>query len=151
MRTTSKAANVGGKTLDDYFADWEAHVFGYGYGTGEEHTIPALRHFFSSMPKSGCYDYQNLETTVGPEVAWLLINILCRADIIEYGSSPRFGWLTPQGKSLREFLEPHTVDELVAITRRDEDYAHCFPDGCNCGPEGYDENRICQNPFWKHK
>ena len=30
------------KTLEDNFVDWEGHVFGFGYGTGEPHTLSAL-------------------------------------------------------------------------------------------------------------
>jgi len=30
------------KIENKQFIDWEAHTFGFGYGTGEQYTIPAL-------------------------------------------------------------------------------------------------------------
>jgi hypothetical protein len=140
------------KTLDDFFADWESHVFGFGYGTGEPHTLAALRQFLEIVPPDGVnrrgYDHEVLERALTPTVAWLLINILGHADIIEYGTSPRYGWLTPKGYALRSFMLSKSVDELDAITARDENYAHCMPDVCNCGPRGYQDGVVCPNPFF---
>lgn len=136
------------KATTDYFADWEADTFGFGYGTGEEHTIPALQSLLCACPDKGNYDYKTLETELSPPVAWLLINALCRADIIEYGTSPRYGWLTGKGRRLREHMLSWSPDELIRQTARDENYTHCDPNACNCGPGGYEEGRVCQNPFW---
>ena len=136
------------KALGDSFADWESHVFGCGYGTGEPHVLAALKHFLSACPVEGTYDHERLEHACGPTVAWLLINALAKADIIEYGTSPRYGWLTDEGRRLKAFVEPKEVGELVALTCRDEDYLNCYPDACNCGSQGYEKGRICENPFW---
>lgn len=85
-----------------------------------------------------------------PAVAWLLINILAGVDVIEYGTSPRYGWLTDCGKALRAFVETRTVDDLVTIVcEKDENYFNCYPDVCNCGPRGHDGKRYCDNPFWR--
>lgn len=144
------------KSLDDYFADWEGHVFGFGYGTGEDFVIPKLRRFFE-LTQGGTYgtsyDYVDLERELEPATAWLLINRFCHhgVGVIEYGSSPRFGWLTKEGKHLRDFVLSHTADELIALTRRDENYIRCYPDACNCGPEGYEQGRVCNNPFWPRR
>lgn len=131
------------KTLDDYFADWESYVFGFGYGTGEEHILPSLKSFLECCNDDAPYDFQVLEAKLTPTVAWLLINILCRhnVDIIEYGTSPRCGWLTPHGIKLKEFVATKTVDELIGMTGRDSEYTPCFPDYCNCDVQ-------CNNPFW---
>lgn len=136
------------KTAEDYFADWENHVFGFGYGTGEEHIIPALQRFLLAIPIPGTYDYRTLENAVGPEVAWLLINILCHHDLIEYGTSPRHGWLTVAGLRLQAFCDTYASEALQNMIQRDENYYHCAPDSCNCGPAGYEAGRVCQNPFW---
>lgn len=144
------------KTIEESFIDWEANVFGFGYGTGEDHTLAALKSFMAAVGRDDedmphAYDYQKLEAAVGPAVAWLLINILCRhaVDIIEYGTSPRYGWLTREGVALKEFLATKTVDELVTLCcERTEDNPGCAPDVCNCGPHGYEEGRKCLNPFW---
>ena len=134
------------KTNEDYFADWEAHVFGYGYGSGEEYIIGALKVFMSLCvpPERGypAYDYQELEAALTPVVAWLLINVLCNANLIEYGSSPRFGWLTKEGISLKAHIGSHDVESLCAQTRKDEYYSLCDPLYCNC------EDAACNNPFW---
>jgi hypothetical protein len=141
------------RTLESYFVDWEGEVFGFGYGSGEPHTVPALRTFFVCVPpddaKDRCYDYQLLENALTPTVAWLLMSALGKADIIEYGSSPRFGWLTPKGYRLRDFMLGKTPDELVAlVTAFDQDQPHCGPRCCNCGPSGYEEGKDCPNPFY---
>lgn len=130
------------KTLDDYFTDWEAHVFGYGYGSGEEHVIPALKRFFVLCPANSGYDYQTLEVKLTPAVAWLLINVLAHADLLEYGTSPRYAWLTERGRALKQYLDSKSAEELQAILARDYD-RHCYPDHCNC------DDGPCHNPFWR--
>jgi hypothetical protein len=141
------------KTLESHFVDWHSDIFGYGYGTGEEHTVPALKKFFAAFgdeDRPNSYDYRKLEAAVGPVVAWLLINVLCKVGVIEYGSSPRFAWLTPQGQKVKAFIDVTSADALVELTTSwDENYIHCYPDACNCGPSGYEEGRKCDNPFWK--
>jgi hypothetical protein len=144
------------KTIEENFADWESHAFGFGYGTGEQHTLRALKGFFDligeepDQPRS--YNYERLEEKLSAPVAWLLINALCRhsVDVIEYGTSPRFGWLTEEGEALKAFVDTKTVAELEAICcERTEDSTVCYPDACNCGPNGYLEGVKCPNPFWE--
>ena len=140
------------RTLDSYFRDWESHVFGRGYGSGEEHTIGAVRKFLTLCdggPYGTSYDYQRMESEMGPEVAWLLINTLSRAEITEYGTSTRYAWLTTTGVRLKEFMIKRSLDDLVKIAcgGPDDDFG-CWPCGCNCGPNGYEKGRVCQNPFW---
>lgn len=143
------------KTLEQNFADWESGVFGFGYGTGEEHTLAALKTFFENVHErdgSQVYDHRELEAALTPTVAWLLINRLCQVDVIDYGTSPRFAWLTEEGKRLKEFVASKSVAELETICcDRSEDYIVCFPDCCNCGPNGYEQGRVCVNPFWPDK
>lgn len=134
--------------MDDYFYDWESEVFGFGYGTGEEYIIPELRKFIVNIPLTGTYDYRTLEIECGHTVAWLFINMLCHARIIEYGTSPRYGWLSKCGKRLKEYLEDKTPEQIFEVIDRDEDYRRCYPNACNCGENGYEEGRVCQNPFW---
>lgn len=140
------------KTLDENFRDWESTAFGFGYGSGEEHILPALKRFLDLCPNGyadRCYDHQELEAALTPAVAWLLINRLCQQDILEYGTSPRFGWLTDKGAALKAYTASKTGEELAEIVCIYEaGYVHCYPDGCNCGPMGYDENAVCENPFW---
>ena len=143
------------KTLEENFIDWEATAFGYGYGTGEPLILPALKTFLENCNApgrpEGCYSHETLEKVLDPTVAWLLINALARhpVDMIDYGSSPRFGWLNAKGLRLKAFVESKTADELVDIvTEHDEPYTPCYPDACNCGPHGYEKGRVCQNPFW---
>lgn len=135
------------KTIDQFFTDWESHEFGYGYGSGETHTLGALKDFFHAVQTEGCYDYRKLEEACDPVVAWLLINTLCRADVIEYGTSPRGGWLTENGKALAEYVRSRSVAQLYAAIDHDENYAQCFPDYCNC-VGGKSEGCRALNPFW---
>lgn len=140
------------KPIEHHFAEWEAATFGRGYGTGEPHVLAALKTFMAAIGtdhSDHSYDYTRLEETLTPTVAWLLINTLCRANVIEYGTSPRFGWLTDQGKALRDFVQAKSVDELLAYCNLD-DLHHCAPHFCNCGPEGYSKVKLCFNPFWKN-
>ena len=139
------------KTLDENWIDWESNAFGFGYGTGENYTIPALKKFMDLVPLEGCYDYQLLEKEMTPLVAWLFINLLChhRIDMLEYGTSPRGAWLTSRGKALKEYMATKTVDELTNLTSHDENYCNCYPDVCNCGPKGYQKGLHCFNPFWE--
>lgn len=102
------------KTPAEYFADWESHAFGFGYGTGEPHTIGALKTFMGAVGRADAphaYDYEKLEAACGPVAAWLLINALCRhgVDVIEYGTSPRYGWLTEEGRKLKAFIDEHSA------------------------------------------
>lgn len=131
-----------------HFRDWEAHVFGYGYGSGETYTYPALKAFFAAIDER-TYDHHALCAAVTPVAAWLLINTLCHADIIEYGTSPRFGWLTPKGEKLKAYLDAHTIEELYEARRLSGDeFPECYPDACNCGPNGWEKGKRCYNPFW---
>lgn len=140
------------KTLDEYFRDWENHITGYGYGSGELLIIPALRKFLMLCNEgaySHSYDYRKLEAELTPITAWLLINILCHAGVLQYGTSPRNAWLTRTGERLKEFMLIHSEEELIDIVcNYDKDYAHCYPDACNCGQNGYEKGKICKNPFW---
>lgn len=137
------------KTVEEYFVDWEAEVFGFGYGTGEKHTLSSLRRFLELCVHSSgdSYDFQELEREIGETVAWLLINILCRADIIEYGTSPRYGWLTTQGKRLQVFCTTRTSDALYDLVMAKDNPDCCSPYQCNCG-EDFVENKRCPNPFF---
>jgi len=140
------------KSIEDSFRDWEHNTFGFGYGTGEEYIIPALRKFLV-LCRGGfhaqAYDYRTLEEQLTPTVTWLLINVLAQADILEYGTSPRFGWLTDKGERLREFMLARTDEQLIDITTKHSEAPEvCYPDACNCGPNGYEEGRKCPNPFW---
>lgn len=135
------------KPIEESFIDWENHVFGLGYGTGERPVLAALRTFLEAIDVAP-YDYEYLETAVGADVAWLLITSLVRADIIEYGTSPRYGWLTKEGQALRKFMLSKPLEEIVTLVCGAEEPSYCTPSICNCGPRGYQEGKKCGNPFW---
>lgn len=143
-------------TLEQHFANWESETFGFGYGTGEPHVMDALGKFMRAIkpaPERG-YDYQVLEAACGSAVAWLLINALCRwkVEVLEYGTSPRYGWLTREGERLREFVVARSTEQLLEALEADaDDQTHCSFDSCNCGPRGYSEGRKCPNPFWSRR
>lgn len=133
------------KDNDQAFADWESAAFGFGYGSGEEHIIQALHAFFSGIPETGAYDYKVLEHSLGAAVCWLLINALCRVDVIEYGSSPRFGWLTEHGKRLRTYILSKTPDDLGGVLNRE---VECGLGYCNCAENAPTDGPCKANPFF---
>ncbi|MDE2233684.1 MAG: hypothetical protein KGJ90_06305 [Patescibacteria group bacterium] len=133
---------------DKDFIDWFSHYFGYGYGDGELHIIPRLKSFLSDCPSDGTYDYRELEQLLTPTVMWLLMNTLCQSDVIGYGTSPRFGWLEPKGVLLKNYMLSKTNEELYSLVMVDSDYIHCAPTYCNCGPNGFEEGRKCDNPLF---
>lgn len=127
---------------DKHFIDWESEVFGYGYGSGEEPILTCLKFFLDTLEGRG-YDFRKLEAELGKATTWFMINTLAHADIIEYGTSPRFGWLTEKGELLRDYFRGKTVDELCNILEVEEgDYIHCLNDYCNC-------DKPCKNPLFK--
>lgn len=131
---------------DKHFIDWESYVFGYGYGTGEPHIFEALKKFFQSMHESPRgnlgYGYEAIEKEMGSMAAWLLLNTLLHADILSYGTSPRFGFLNPSGTALAEYLRDKTVDQLCEIVDVDEHHVYCFPKMCQC-------EKPCENPLFQ--
>jgi hypothetical protein len=136
------------KSLDQHFIDWEANTFGFGYGSGENHVLGALKSFMAAIRADGSYDYSDIEKAVTPTVAWLLINTLAHDRKLDYGTSPRFGWLSESGKALAQFVATRSVDDLYDLAcNHDQEYIHCYPEHCNC--EGGD----CRpgNPFWEKR
>jgi len=127
---------------DKHFIDWESSTFGYGYGTGEWYIIPTIKKFFS-LCKDNSYSHEDLEKELGGAVTWFLINIFCHENMINYGTSPRYGWLEEKGKLLKEFVDCKTDKELYELTSVDEEYEHCYKDRCNC------ELKKCDNPLFK--
>jgi hypothetical protein len=132
---------------EKHFVDWEAQVFGFGYGSGESYVLRPLKQFFA-LCKQGTlsprYSYEELEERIGCSATWLLINALCHADVIEYGISPRYAWLTGKGILLKEFVDSYTVEELCGMVAVDKGYVYCFSGHCNCEPEGPN----CNNPLF---
>lgn len=140
------------KTTEQYFVDWELNVFGFGYGTGEPYTLAALKKFMDNIGTheyKNSYNHEKLEDALTPTVAWLLINTLCSHDIIEYGTSPRYGWLTKKGEALKEFIDAKSIDDLVdMVCASDAHDTVCMPDACNCASNGDQLESRCKNPFW---
>lgn len=141
------------KTLDDHFIDWESETFGFGYGTGEEYVLPTLKRFLEAMPdmaedgvgaSTNCYDHELLSFQFTPVVAWLMLNALGQAGLIDYGTSPRYGWLSETGIALRRYVAARTIEQLHEILERDdgEHFIHCYRGHCNC------DDGPCHNPFW---
>lgn len=104
------------------FIRWEEKAFGYGYGTGEMPIIEALRRFLRNLEDTESrpgikrvYRYKTIEDELGPAVAWLLINALNSSDFLEYGTSPRNGWLTKTGEVIRDLFKEKTNEELYDI------------------------------------
>ena len=109
---------------DKEFLEWEDKVFGYGYGTGEGPVMEALMKFFDTFKGDSMYDYEVIEEKLGKATTWLLINTLCsaNADILEYGTSPRYGFLTVKGELLRGYLQDKKLNEVYELIMKYEPY-----------------------------
>lgn len=136
------------KLTNKNFIDWFSENFGFGYGTGEEYTIPALKGFLETCPNQGNYDYEEIEKKIGKAETWFLMNVLCSKRIIEYGTSPRYGWLDTRGVLLKEYISEKNQEELYDLVMVDSDYIYCYSHACNCGERGYVEGRKCDNPLF---
>lgn len=110
------------------FKGWEQRVFGAGYGTGELPILKAVKVFFDCLEDSRSYDYEKLEKNLGDTVTWLLINAFDKGNVIEWGTSARFGWLTSCGEYVRDFIKDKTPEELYEIVMADDD-GICMCDG----------------------
>lgn len=109
------------------FIDWETRVFGSGYGSGELPIMNAVKVFFKSLTGNS-YDYEELEAKLGDTVTWLLINAFSHANMIEWGTSARHGWLTSSGKFVKDFVKGKTPEELYEILMSDHE-SICMCDG----------------------
>lgn len=122
------------KVTDKHFREWEQDAFGYGYGTGEQYILPALHAFFTLLDDRHAYTAETLEQQLGGPVAWFLLNVLCKTDIVDYSISPRYGWLTLQGARLCDYVLSKTPAALYAVVTQDvpEDVPLCSRFFCNC-------------------
>lgn len=134
---------------DKHFREFEQDAFGYGYGTGEAHILPAVRAFLLHLEGGHAYTAQAMEYALGATVAWLLINVLCRTKILDYGTSPRYGWITPQGERLRDYVLSKTAEELYEIATAEVDHDHplCSRNWCNC-PDALEGQGCRNNPLF---
>jgi hypothetical protein len=144
------------KTTDEYFRDWFHGPFGFCYGSGETSVLYELKALvellhWNEAGDNYTYDHKELEDSLGEATAWLLINALCKDGMIDYGTSPRFGWFYGHGKNLIEYLKSHTVDEMYeTVANYDSDYNMCFDDYCSC-TDTQVHHKCKNNPFWEHR
>ena len=129
------------KSLELQFKEWFYSNFGYGYGSGEEPVLRAIRAFFGAcfydnddVKEEGYprYQYTTLEELLGQPLAWVLINKFCDDDIINYGSSSRYGWIENRGIRLKKFLEERSISELLVILFKDNERELCTEQYCYC-------------------
>ena len=138
------------RVTDKHFQEWEKEAFGYGYGTGEAYILPLLHQFFATLPDGHAYTSERVVEYLDAAPAWLLINVLCRENILDYGTSPRNGWLTHAGELLREYVLSHSPEELYTIVAADMDPRElfCTRTFCTC-PDGVDGQGCQNNPLWQ--
>ena len=131
---------------DLQFKQWEGRVFGAGYGSGELPILIAVKTFFDLL-EDRSYDFQKLEASLGSTVTWLLINAFDKGNMIEWGTSSRFGWLTSCGEYVREYIKNKTPEQLYEIVMSDGD------DYCECGGTIKDKgHEFCgKNPMVNEK
>jgi len=113
---------------EEQFVEWEMRTFGAGYGTGELPILKAVKTFFDSLENNRSYDYEELESKLGGATTWLLINAFDKANIIEWGTSSRYGWITSCGENIRDFIKRKTPEELYKLLMSDRE-SICMCDG----------------------
>ena len=106
---------------DAQFYKWFDEHFGYCYGSGVPEIVNLLLLFFSVIPWRKPYKHTNIEVLLGVPAAWLLINLFCIDRVVEYGVSPRCGWLTEKGNSLRVFMCAQGKARLLEIIEKGDD------------------------------
>lgn len=111
------------------FIEWERRAFGAGYGSGELPILKAVKAFFDNLQEAGSYDHKLLEEKLGDTVTWLLINAFDKADMIEWGTSARYGWVTSCGHFVGKFIKGKTAEELYEIVMSDDQESICLCDG----------------------
>jgi len=117
---------------DKDFRIWEDKWFGYGYGSGEKPVLKALKQFVELLEDGRKYDHEEMEKKMGKQVFWLVLNVMCHSDFIEYGTSPRYGWLTQdKGGPFAEYIKSRSVDELYEVLFT-YDCESCRDLDCSC-------------------
>lgn len=129
------------------FIEWETRVFGAGYGTGEFPILSAVKTFFKCLEDNRSYNYKTLEKKLGDTVTWLLINAFDKGNMIEWGTSARYGWLTSCGEYVRDFIKDKTPEELYKIAMSEND-GICLCDG-EIKSEGHED--CGKNPMVNEK
>jgi len=85
-----------------------------------------------------------MEEKLGDIVAWLIINAFASSNVIDYGTSARYGWLTSCGEFVRDFIKDKTAEELYDILMED---GHENPI-CECDGEIKEHGDDCSmNPM----
>lgn len=92
----------------------ELFPFECGYGTGEQYTIPIMYKFMELLAERS-YDFQVMSVAFGEVTTWVLIELLARCDLIDWGTSSRFGWITERGEQLRDMMRKFTQEEMYEI------------------------------------
>lgn len=102
---------------------------GYGYGTGEYVIVPLIKKFLTLCKANDYkYDHSEIEKKLGQAITWFLINGLCKLDVIEYGTSPRFAWISGDKEDLVHAIVKSSDDELYKIATMDFDESERLKD-----------------------
>lgn len=134
--------------MDKQFKQWEGRVFGAGYGTGEMPILKAVKVFFDNLDDDRSYDFEKMEKKLGDTVTWLLINAFDKGNIIEWGTSARFGWLTSCGEYVRDFIKGKTPEELYEIVMSDDEtICECDGDMKEKGHEACGKNPMVHEKY----
>jgi hypothetical protein len=104
------------------FCTWYGDTLGYGYGTGDVHFCHALVTFLRHCRETGSYTYTTMQDALGEAAFWFFLNTLCHAGLVDYGTSPRYGWLSEEGKRLADFVKDYDADRLYNLVMTAEPY-----------------------------
>lgn len=102
------------------FQSLYSEQLGWGNYGSEQALCVSLKDFLDSIPLDCGYDHELLATKVGAAFAWSLIYQFVALGWINYGTSPRYGWLEGDGVWLKAFVATRSADDLYAIAYGDE-------------------------------
>jgi hypothetical protein len=131
------------KTLDELSLDELGFIeFEHRVG-GAPHVSRALKGLCEVVPLGGC-DCQIVERALTAPVAWLMINALRHADIIEQGPSMRSIRFTDRGVFLAEFVRVRSVENLAELI--DESASETPSPCCGISSKGLKVPTDCHDP-----
>ena len=133
---------------ENQFSQWENRTFGAGYGTGELPILKAVKVFFDSLEDRE-YDYKILEKKLGDTVTWLLINAFEKQNMIEWGTSARYGWITACGEYVKDYIKDKTPEQLyeILMAEHNEPICECNGEMKESGHQGCGKNPMVNEEY----
>ena len=130
----NQEVEISDKDIEFFYTFWHDELHGNCYGN-EHPLLYAFKIFFDTLIDDQRYDYRELSKAYGDErLCWSIITHLHQLDLIEWGTSIRFGFLNTcrwvdgalktdnTVERLRDMFRKYSVDALYQIIHLEEEY-----------------------------